>query len=80
MALTDDTKDALGWALLVPGFLHMIGELTGEEGFSEAGDKLTLVPVDKIAEVMGALRTDYANIETGSMEIGEGVEVEVVDG
>ena len=80
MALTDDTKDALGWALLVPGFLHMIGELTGEEGFSNAGDKLSEVPVEKIAEVMGALRTDYVDIEDGMMEIGEGVEVEVVDG
>ena len=80
MALSDDTKDALGWALLVPGFLNMIGELTGEEGFSNAADKLSEVPVDKIAEVMGALRTDYVDIEDGAMEIGEGVEVEVVDG
>jgi hypothetical protein len=79
MALTDAEKDVLGWAMLVPGFLHMIGELTGEEGFSDAADKLTEVPVDKIAEVMGALRTDYANIDEGSMEIGEGVDVEVVD-
>ena len=80
MALSDDTKDALGWALLVPGFLNMIGELTGEEGFSNAADRLSEVPVDKIAEVMGALRTDYVDIEAGTMEIGEGVEVEVVDG
>ena len=80
MALTDSEKDALGWALLVPGFLHMMGELTGEEGFSDAGDKLSEVPVEKIAEVMGALRTDYANIEEGTFEIGEGVEVEVVEG
>ena len=80
MSLTDDTKDALGWALLVPGFLHMIGELTGEEGFSEAGDKLSTVPVEQIAEVMGALRTDTVGIEKGTMEIGDGVEVEVVDG
>lgn len=79
MALTDAEKDALGWALLVPGFLHMMGELTGEEGFSEAGDKLAEIPVEKIAEVMGALRTDYANIEEGTMEIGEGVAIEVVD-
>ena len=79
MALTDDTKDALGWALLVPGFLHMIGELTGEEGFSNAGDKLSEVPVEKIAEVMGALRTDHVNLDEGTMEIGEGVAIEVVD-
>ena len=79
MALSDSDKDALGWAMLVPGFLHMIGELTGEEGFSDAADKLTEVPLDKIAEVMGALRTDYASIEVGSMEIGEGVTVEIVD-
>ena len=80
MALNDTAKDALGWALLVPGFLRMVGDLTGEKGFSEAGDKLSQVPVDKIAEVMGALRTDYANIEEGTMEIGEGVAIEVVDG
>ena len=80
MALTDSEKDALGWALLVPGFLHMMGELTGEEGFSDAGDKLSEVPVEKIAEVMGALRTDYANIEAGTFESGEGVEGEGVEG
>ena len=79
MALDDTTKDVLGWAMLVPGFLHMIGELTGEEGFSDAADRLAEVPVDKIAEVMGALRTDYANIEAGTMEIGDGVAIEVVD-
>jgi hypothetical protein len=79
MALDDTTKDALGWALLVPGFLHMIGELTGQEEFSDAGDMLTDVPVEKIAEVMGALRTDHVNLDEGSMEIGEGVAIEVVD-
>ena len=79
MALNDTTKAVLGWAMLVPGFLHMIGELTGEEGFSDAADRLAEVPVDKSAEVMGAIRTDRAYIEHGSMEIGEGVAVEVVD-
>ena len=79
MALSDSDKDALGWALLVPGFLHMMGELTGEEGFNEAADKLADVPVEKIAQVLGSLRTDYANIEVGTMEIGEGVAVEIVD-
>jgi hypothetical protein len=80
MALNDKEKDALGWALLVPGFLRMVGDLTGEKGFREAGDKLSQVPADKIAEVMGALRTDCANIEEGTMEIGEGIAIEVVDG
>jgi len=79
MALSDQEKDVLGWAMLVPGFLHMIGELTGEEGFSNAADKLAEVPVEKIAEVMGALRTDYANISEGTMEIGEGVAIEIVE-
>ena len=78
MALDDTTKDALGWAMLVPGFLHMIGELTGEEGFSDAADRLAEVPVEKIAEVMGALRTDHVYIEAGTMEIGDGVVIEVV--
>ena len=80
MALTDSEKDALGWALLVPGFLRMIGELTGEESLNEAADKLAEVPVEKIASVLGSLRTDYANIQVGTMEIGDGVTVEIVDG
>jgi len=79
MALTDAEKDALGWAVLVPGFLHMIGELTGEEGFNDAADKLASVPVESIAEVMGSLRTDQVDIESGTMEIGDGVAVEIVD-
>lgn len=79
MALTDSEKDALGWALLVPGFLRMIGELTGEESLNEAADKLAEVPVEKIASVLGSLRTDYANIQVGTMEIGDGVTVEIVD-
>jgi hypothetical protein len=80
MALSDSDKDALGWAMLVPGFLRMMGDLTGEEGFKESADKLAEVPVDKIAEILGALRTDYANIEVGTMEIGEGVAIDIVDG
>ena len=79
MALSDTTKDALGWAMLVPGFLRMVGDLTGEGGFTDAADKLAQVPVDKIAEVMGALRTDHVDIDSGSMEIGEGVAIEIVD-
>jgi hypothetical protein len=79
MALSDSDKDALGWAMLVPGFLRTMGELTGEKGFTEAADKLADVPVSKIAEVMGALRTDHVNIATGTMEIGDGVTIEVTD-
>ena len=79
MAVSDSDKEALGWAMLVPGFLNVMGELTGEEGFSEAAEKLADVPVDKIAQVLGSLRTDYANIEVGTMEIGDGVAIEIVD-
>ena len=79
MALSDSDKDALGWAMLVPGFLRMMGDLTGDDSFKESAEKLAEVPVDKIAEVLGALRTDYANIQVGTMEVGEGVAVEIVD-
>mgnify|MGYP003110152237 CR=1 FL=1 len=79
MAVSDSDKEALGWAMLVPGFLNVMGELTGEEGFNEAAEKLADVPVDKIAQVLGSLRTDYANIEVGTMEIGDGVAIEIVD-
>jgi len=79
MAVSDSDKEALGWALLVPGFLHTVGELTGEESLNEAADKLAEVPLEKIVQVIGALRTDHANIEVGTMEIGEGVSIEIVD-
>jgi len=79
MALDDTTKDALGWAMLVPGFLRLLGDLTGEEGFGDAADKLAEVPVDQLARVMGALRTDHVDIDGGTMTIGEGVTIEVVD-
>tara|TARA_R100000353_G_scaffold28972_2_gene24139 strand:+ start:7825 stop:8067 length:243 start_codon:yes stop_codon:yes gene_type:complete len=79
MALTDTEKEALGWALLVPGLLNAVGDMTGEESLNEASDKLAQVPVDKIAQVLGSLRTDHVNIESGTMEIGDGVAIEIVD-
>jgi hypothetical protein len=79
MALSDGDKDVLGWAALVPNFLSVLGDLTGEEGFKSAAEKLSQVPMGQIAEVLGALRTDEVDIATGTMEIGDGVTIEVVD-
>ena len=54
--------------------------MTGEDGCSAAAAKLSSVPADKIAHIMGALRTDIVDINDGTMEIGDDVEVEVGDG
>tara|TARA_Y100000310_G_scaffold297822_1_gene331168 strand:+ start:83 stop:322 length:240 start_codon:yes stop_codon:yes gene_type:complete len=79
MALSDTDKDVLGWVSLVPGFLEMLGDLTGEASLKSAAKKLKSIPTGSIAEVLGAMRTDHVNIEGGSMEIGDGVDVEVID-
>ena len=75
MALTDEDKTALEWASLVPGMLRAIGEATGDDGFDEAADALSKVPVDLIGATLGKLRTDRINIDKGSMTVGEDVEV-----
>ena len=75
MALTDEDKTALEWASLVPGLLRSIGEATGDDGFNEAADALSKVPVDLIGATLGKLRTDSIDIDKGSMSVGEDVEV-----
>tara|TARA_R100000808_G_C2111593_1_gene125487 strand:+ start:659 stop:895 length:237 start_codon:yes stop_codon:yes gene_type:complete len=76
MALTDDDKTALEWASLVPGMLRAIGEATGDDGFDEAADALSKVPVDLIGATLGKLRTDRINMDKGSMSISDEVAVE----
>ena len=76
MALTDVEKDALDWAMLVPGLLRAIGSATGDEGFNTAADALSKVPVSQIGATLGKLRTDRIYIEAGSMEVDDAVDVE----
>ena len=79
MALSDSDRDALEWAFLIPGLLSALGDLTDDPGLKEAASKLGSVPIERIGQVLGALRTDHANIKSGTMEVGEGVAVEIVD-
>ena len=76
MALTDQEKDALEWAMLVPGLLRAIGGMTGDKGFDAAAEALSKVPIDEIGATLGKLRTDRIAIDQGEMSIGEGVEVD----
>jgi len=76
MALTDKEKDALEWAMLVPGLLRAIGGMTGNKGFDAAADALSEVPLSDIGATLGKLRTDRINMDKGEMSIGDGVEVE----
>jgi hypothetical protein len=76
MALTDGEKDALEWAMLVPGLLRAIGGMTGDKGFAAAADALSKVPLSDIGATLGKLRTDRIDIEAGGMTVGDGVEVE----
>ena len=76
MALSDDQKTALEWAALVPGVLRAIGKATGDKGFDSAADVLSAVSVDQIGSTLGTLRTDRVSIESGAIEISDGVDAE----
>jgi hypothetical protein len=80
MALSDSDRAAMEWALLIPGLLNTLGDLTGQPGLKEAARTISSVPVESIGQVLGALRTDHVDINGGTMEVGDGVDVEVVDG
>lgn len=71
MALSDEAKSALGIATKVV------------EAVSEADPRLKSIPTETIihfiVQIIEPYLTDNVKIAEGSMEIGEGVEVDVVD-
>tara|TARA_R110000751_G_scaffold31186_2_gene79535 strand:- start:823 stop:1071 length:249 start_codon:yes stop_codon:yes gene_type:complete len=79
MALTDSDKDLLRIPIIATAFLTVLGETSGVEVFTAAASAIRITPVEKIAEALAALRTDEVFIEAGSMEIGEGVVIEMYD-
>tara|TARA_R110000824_G_scaffold78513_5_gene198108 strand:+ start:299 stop:547 length:249 start_codon:yes stop_codon:yes gene_type:complete len=79
MALTDSDKDFLRIPVVTSAFLDVLGKTSGIETFSAAAGAIKVVPVEMIAEALAALRTDEVFIEAGSMEIGDGVEIELYE-
>ena len=78
MALSDSDKDFLKIPIVTVTFLEVLGKTTGVTAFQAASQALQLVPIEKIAESLAALRTDEVFIEAGSIEI-DGVGIEIVD-
>ena len=76
MALSDDQREALEWAGLVPGLLRAIGSATGDKGFDSAADVLSSVSVDQIGAVLGRLRTDEIDIDRGTITIADDIEID----
>jgi len=77
MALDDDGRQAAEWAALVPGFLRGLGQLTGDARFGDAADAIALVGIMDLAELLARLRSDSVTIDAGTLEISEGVAVEL---
>jgi len=79
MALTDSDKDFLRIPLVTASFLNVLGKTTGIGTFTAASSALQLIPIEQIAESLSALRTDEVFIESGVMEIDDGVAIEIFD-
>jgi|TARA_R100000951_G_C2612251_1_gene171593 carbamoylphosphate synthase small subunit len=79
MALTDSDKDFLRIPIISAAFFDVLGKTSGIDTFNSAAAAIKVVPVETIAEALAALRTDEVFIEAGSMEIGDGVEIELYD-
>ncbi len=77
MALSEDGKEAAEWAGLVPGFLRGLGQMTGDLRFDDAADAIGAIGIVKLADVLAKLRADRVNIDSGEIEIGDGVDVEI---
>lgn len=79
MALSDADKDLLKIPLVAASFLSALNKTTGVETFAAASSALQMVPVEAIAEALAALRTDEVYIESGSIDIGDGIGIEILD-
>lgn len=79
MALTDDEKQALEWAQIVPGAIRMLGELADSDDVKAAADALEVLPVGALAKELAKLRNDRADIDKGKAEIKPGVKVVLGD-
>ncbi len=79
MALSDKDKDFLGIPLIAASFLGALAKTTGLDTFASASSAIEMVPVEKVAEALAAMRTDKVFIESGTMEIGDSVTIEIFD-
>lgn len=79
MALTDSDKDFLRIPLVTASFLNVLGKTTGVDTFTAASSALQIVPIEQIAECLSVLRTDEVFIESGVMDIDDGVPIEIFD-
>lgn len=79
MALSDQDKDILKIPVVTVAFLEVLSKTAGVESLHAAAEAIQLIPVEQIAEALAALRTDDVFIDAGSMEIMDGVEIEIFD-
>ena len=79
MALTDSDKDFLRIPIIASALLDVPGKTSGMDTFNSAAAAMKAAPVETIAEALAALRTDEVFIEAGTMEIADGIEIELYD-
>lgn len=73
--MTEEEKSALGFVEMVGPVLQAIGSAADSEEIHEVGNLLSKIPVEQIAGIFARWRLDIVNMDTGTMVVGEGVEV-----
>tara|TARA_Y100000310_G_scaffold338919_1_gene429950 strand:- start:403 stop:663 length:261 start_codon:yes stop_codon:yes gene_type:complete len=79
MALSDDEKKALEYAILIGPLLNQIAIVADLPELSTAGRALSKVPVEQISRMLATLRTDVFHIQKGTIKVGKGVKVKAKD-
>ena len=78
MGVDDATKEVAGYVELVGPMLRALGASAGVDEIHDVGAILSAMPLDELIAWFGRMRTDLIQIDAGTMEIGPGVEVEVL--
>ena len=79
MGITEQERELMQIPLVTASFLGALAKATGLETFAAASSAIEMVPVEKVAEALSALRTDEVFIQSGTMEIDDSVTIEIFD-
>ena len=79
MGITEQERELMQLPLVTASFLGALAKATGLETFASASSAIEMVPVEKVAEALSALRTDEVFIQSGTMEIDDSVTIEIFD-
>ena len=77
MSMTDKERDAQEYMKLVGPFVQSIGKKAGSDDMVAVGRILSALPFGAIMRFFARARHDLVKIESGTMEVDDGVDFEV---